>query len=277
MARGVPGRPQQLRLGRQAHEDCRKPDCRAGDKDTGGALPALFQPFIHDQVICLAAPALAIFGADGQVRGIGAQGVYVADRRVLRMLVLRVGGDEPEPIGCMLTGPGVARMVSVHRSGDELTPDPVVILERVRDMRTLKEQLSVRNRGRHPVTLDLDMEVAADFAPAFVIKVGDQSPACLPSLVPAGIRFHSSAGTVTVTAQPPPNVHDGHLRWRAEVAPGAEWTAERNARSAGCAVRPLVWAFSGMKDMALAVCPTRGGRTPPTRSCIGTAAGRERR
>ena len=193
----------------------------------------MFQPFIHDQVICLAAPALAIFGADGQVRGIGAQGVYVADRRVLRTLVLRVGGEEPEPIGCTLTGPGAARVVSVHRSGDEPTPDPVVILERVRDMRTLKEQLSVRNRGRHPVTLDLDMEVAADFASTFVIKVGDQSPACLPSLVPAGIRFHSSAGTVTVTAQPPPDVHDGHLRWRAEVAPGAEWTAELHVATQG--------------------------------------------
>ena len=70
----------------------------------------------------------------------------------------------------MLTGPGAARVVSVYRSGDEPTPDPVVILEQVRDMRTLKEQLSVRNRGRHSVTLNLDMEVAADFAPTFVIK-----------------------------------------------------------------------------------------------------------
>ena len=57
----------------------------------------MFQPFIHDQVICLAAPALALFGADGQVRGIGAQGVYVADRRIVRTFVLRVGGEEPEP------------------------------------------------------------------------------------------------------------------------------------------------------------------------------------
>ena len=89
--------------------------CRAGDKDTGGALPALFQPFVHDQVICLAAPALAIFGADGQVRGIGAQGVDVADRRVLRMLVLRVCGEEP--ISCVLTGPGAARVVSVYMVG----------------------------------------------------------------------------------------------------------------------------------------------------------------
>src|SRR5689334_12485825 len=127
------------------------------------------------------------------------------------MLVLRVGGEEPEPISCVLTGPGTARMVSVHRSGDEPTPDPVVMLERVRDLRTLKEQLSVRNRGHHPVVLDLDMEVAADFAHTFVIKVGDQAPACPSSPVPAGIRFYSSAGTVTVTAQPPPDVRGGHL------------------------------------------------------------------
>jgi hypothetical protein len=40
-----------------------------------------------------------------------------------------------------------------------------VTVERVRDMRALNEQLSVHNRGRDPVTLDLDMEVAADLAP----------------------------------------------------------------------------------------------------------------
>ena len=193
----------------------------------------MFQPFIHDQITCLAAPALALFGADGQVRGIGAQGVYVADRRILRTLVLRVGGEEPEPVSCVLTGVGAARVVSVHRTGDEPTPDPVVILERVRDMRALKEQLSVRNCGRHLVTLDLDMEVAADFAPTFVIKVGDHAPACPPSPVPAGIRFHSSAGAVTVTAQPPPDVRGGHLRWRAEVAPGAAWTAELQVSAEG--------------------------------------------
>lgn len=193
----------------------------------------MFQPFIHDQVICLAAPALALFGADGQVRGIGAQGLYVGDRRILRTLVLRVGGEEPEPISCVLIGSGVARVVSVHRTGDEPTPDPVVILERVRDMRTLKEQLSVHNRGSYPVVLDLEMEVAADFAPTFVIKAGDQTPACPPSPVPDGIRFYSSVGTVTVTAQPPPDVRGGQLRWRAEVTPGARWTAELHISTEG--------------------------------------------
>jgi hypothetical protein len=193
----------------------------------------LFQPFIHDQVICLAAPALALFGADGQVRGIGAQGLYVGDRRLLRTLVLRVGGEEPEPISCVLIGSGVARVVSVHRTGDEPTPDPVVILERVRDMRTLKEQLSVHNRGSYPVVLDLEMEVAADFAPTFVIKAGDQTPACPPSPVPDGIRFYSSVGTVTVTAQPPPDVRGGQLRWRTEVTPGARWTAELHISTEG--------------------------------------------
>jgi glycogen debranching enzyme len=117
-------------------------------------------------------------------------------------------------------------VVSVYRSGDEPTPDPVVIVERVRDMRALNEQLSVVNRSRHPVTLDLDMEVTADLAPTFGIKVGDESPACPPSPVQDGIRFNSSAGTVTVTGQPPPAVRGGHLCWRAEVAPSARWTGE---------------------------------------------------
>ena len=185
----------------------------------------LFQPFIHNQVICVAAPTVAIFGVDGQIRGTGAQGLYLADSRIISTLVVRINGYEPEPISCALTGPSVARIVSVYRSGDEPTPDPIVILEQVRDMQALTERLSLRNRGRHHVTLDLDVEIAADFAPTFVIKTGGRNPACPSSPVQAGIRFRDPGGTVTITAHPRPEAERGHLRWRTELDPGATWTA----------------------------------------------------
>jgi hypothetical protein len=53
---------------------------------------------VHDAVICVAAPALALSGADGQVRGTGNHGFYEQDRRLLSRLVLRVDGREPEPV-----------------------------------------------------------------------------------------------------------------------------------------------------------------------------------
>jgi glycogen debranching enzyme len=206
-------------------------------------MSALLQPFIHDQVVCVAAPAVAIFGLDGQIHGAGAQGFYVADRRIISTLVVRLNGHEPEPISCALTRPGAARIVSVHRSGDEPTPDPVVLLEQVRDMRALTERLSLFNHGRCPVTLDLDVEIASDIASTFVIKAGGRNPACLSSPVQAGIRFRDPNGTVTITAQPRPEAESGHLRWRAELDPGATWTVELNVTVEGI-TSPVVQAGS---------------------------------
>lgn len=203
----------------------------------------LFQPFIHNQVICLAAPAVAIFGVDGQIRGTGAQGLYLADSRIISTLVVRLNGYEPEPISCALTEPNVARIVSVYRGGDEPTPDPVVILEQVRDIRALTERLSLRNHGRHPVMLDLDVEIAADFAPTFVIKTGGRNQTCPSSPVHAGIRFRDPSGSVTITAHPRPEIERGHLHWRIELDPGATWTTTLTVAIEGVTA-PVVRASS---------------------------------
>ena len=206
-------------------------------------MSASLQPFIHDQMVCVAAPAVAIFGIDGHIRGVGAQGFYLADRRIISILIVRLNGHEPAPICCALTRPGAARIVSVHRSGDESTPDPVVILEQVRDMQALTERLSLRNHGRCPVTLHLDVEIASDIAPTFVIKTGGRNPACPSSLVQAGIRFRDPNGTVTITAHPRPETESGHLSWQVELDPGANWTAELNVAVEGVTA-PVVRAAS---------------------------------
>ena len=110
-------------------------------------------------------------------------------------------------------------------------------------MRALTERLSLRNHGRCPVTLDLGIEIAADLAPMFVVKAGGQNPASPSSPVRAGIRFADPNGTVTITAQPWPDVESGHLRWRAEVDPGAVWTVELDVAFEGIAA-PVVRAGS---------------------------------
>ena len=56
------------------------------------------QPLLHDLTAAVHAPVSALSGHDGQVRGQGVQGVFYADCRVLSEAVLRVDGQEPEPV-----------------------------------------------------------------------------------------------------------------------------------------------------------------------------------
>ena len=53
------------------------------------------QPFLHDQVVLVSAPTMAICPPSGQLDGAGAGGLYTADRRVLSVLRVQVGGAEP--------------------------------------------------------------------------------------------------------------------------------------------------------------------------------------
>src|SRR6266571_8965577 len=57
------------------------------------------QPLLHDVVLCVAAPAFTASPRDGQLRGVGADGFYDHDRRLLRTLCLLLDGREPEPFG----------------------------------------------------------------------------------------------------------------------------------------------------------------------------------
>ena len=56
------------------------------------------QPYLHDLLACVRAPALVLTGPDGQLRAGGVQGGYLADRRILSRSVLTVAGAEPAPI-----------------------------------------------------------------------------------------------------------------------------------------------------------------------------------
>ena len=57
------------------------------------------QPFLHELVACVRAPTCVLSGADGQIRHLGAQGMFHADVRHLAELVVAVDGVEPAVVG----------------------------------------------------------------------------------------------------------------------------------------------------------------------------------
>lgn len=186
------------------------------------------QPFLHDLVCTLAAPAFGFSGGDGQIRGCGVQGYYVADRRVLSQLTLAVDGLEPVAIHHELLSGGRAIFMSTPRGLGDNGPDPSVIVERVRDLRDgrLTETLTVRSYARQDVQGRLSIAVATDLAQLSGIKSGrPQLPEVAPVALKSGLRWSGPGGLrVTLTAQPAPDEIDaggGELGWNIDLCRGA--------------------------------------------------------
>jgi glycogen debranching enzyme len=183
---------------------------------------------VHDAVICVAAPALALSGADGQVRGTGNHGFYEQDRRLLSRLVLQVDGREPEPILGRTVTASTARFVGIVRAADSTSPDPEMTVDRVRDASAGSELIRVSNFRRVPMTLAVDVGVGTDLAEVSAVS-GGHSPGEAPARRTAnGLRWESPDDglAVTVTAGPRPETVDpgtGRLGWTVHLEPGAAW------------------------------------------------------
>lgn len=172
------------------------------------------QPFLHDQVILVSAPMMAICPPSGQIDGTGAGGLFTADRRVLSVLRVEVDGREPEPIHAELDAGNAARFVAGLRYTGAPTPDLVLRLERRRTIadrptgQVLTETLTLTNVGRSELHRRVTVELGCDFADVFSVKDGDARP--VDGIVSAsddGLTFtaHDVPGwSVTVHATPAP-------------------------------------------------------------------------
>jgi glycogen debranching enzyme len=187
------------------------------------------QPLLHDKVICLAAPALAISGADGQIRGgPAADGFYVQDRRVLCRLVVRVDDREPEPISTQVLTTRQARFVAIHRSAEDPNQDPVIIVDRLLDAGG-QETVTLRNTGAASRELRLTIELGCDLTPMFLVKQGRSGPLLAADMDRPAVQWtFAEDGTrvaVTTTGPEPFDRAEPHvLRWNARLEPRGTWS-----------------------------------------------------
>ena len=137
------------------------------------------QPALHDLVTCLASPTTVLSARDGQLRGCGAHGAYVADVRVLSRAELTIEGAEPEPVASAAAGPDGAEFLAVLRSlGDDI-PDPTVWVRRRRTARPTgcDETITLVNVTDTEVRAAVELALAGDLAEIETVKVGSQGPA----------------------------------------------------------------------------------------------------
>lgn len=180
------------------------------------------QPYLHEHLTCVGAPAIWLSRRSGQVRD-GVDGLYVRDRRVLSRLVVTVDGREPEPLSATLVDARTARFVGVVRGLGDPGTDPTVTLHRRRVVEPGggTETLTLTNRARVVVEAVVAVTVAADLAAMGTVKAGD--PVTVEVTATADGWRADDGATVRLVADPAPD--GGTLRWRVAVPPRGEWTA----------------------------------------------------
>ncbi|MFJ8045340.1 glycogen debranching N-terminal domain-containing protein [Kitasatospora sp. NPDC096147] len=176
----------------------------------------------------MSAPAMAISGLDGQLRGQALHGFYRSGVRALARMELRLGGMEPLSLQGTLTSAAEARFVGAVRVPGDPDPDPALTVERLRHANGV-ETVTVRNTGLRPARIPLEITLGTDLGQLAEISAG-QRLADLPGQVQsAGLRWAGPQHSATVAARPSPHAvlaGAGVLRWDLEVQPGARWSVE---------------------------------------------------
>jgi glycogen debranching enzyme len=228
---------------------------KSGAAEGGRAATSgrLRQPYLHDVVTAVRAPALAISGADGQIRA-GVDGIYQADRRLLNTMIVRADGHEPEPVRAANVAADQVQFIGVLRELGDDGADPTVTLERARRLSTTGavETIAIITHARNPITTTLDVELACDLAGLAQVKSG-RSAAPLPATADQdGLTWSGSHGErVTVVVAPSPSTMDvasGRMSWDVALDPGERVEITLTTMLAGGAeavVRPADGRLSG--------------------------------
>ena len=167
------------------------------------------QPVLHNLVTCLRAPTTVLSAADGQLRGVGAQGVLVADVRVIATALLTVGApevpaelaEEPEFVAMATHGADLVEFISVIRTPWHRVPDPAVWIRRHRRAVPLgcAESITVSSVLDEPIELAVRLRLATDLAGIWAVRAGRSVPGSRWRLTDGGAEIPHSSVSVAVS------------------------------------------------------------------------------
>ncbi|MFG2868774.1 glycogen debranching N-terminal domain-containing protein [Streptomyces sp. NPDC048338] len=208
------------------------PASGVGTSSAGTARPGDL-PAVHDAIICVALPALAVCAEHGQLTGHGLEGVYLAGRRLLSRCVLRIAGREPVPLRGRRAAADRAVFTGVLRTAADAGPDPGLTVERTRAADGT-ERIVLRSSAARPLRLPVEIALATDLADLGAVAAGLPGPELAPSVHGTGLRWTTADGRyAAVTADPPPVdalAAAGLLRWEIELEPGDALSIEVRVR-----------------------------------------------
>ncbi|MFI9582798.1 glycogen debranching N-terminal domain-containing protein [Streptomyces sp. NPDC052236] len=198
-------------------------------------------PPVHNTLICVALPSLAMSPWHGQLTGQGLEGVYRSGRRLLSRCQLRVAGREPAAVQGGMVGADRARFISVVRTPADAGPDPGICVERSRDAHGT-DRITLRSSAGRSLRLPVEIALGTDLAVLGAVAAGCPGPELPASVHDSGLRWSAGPGVnAAVTVDPPPKdalASAGLLRWELELPPGTSRTIELRVRAAPPAPPP---------------------------------------
>lgn len=211
--------------------------------------PGRWQPYLHELLTAVRAPAFALSEPDGQLGARpGATGIYLNDRRIISASLVAVAGAELSPILGETTGADGSRSLLVARGLGDSGADPTVWLERRRQLHGegADETFELHSAARQPVRTSLTVRLACDLADLPAVKSGLAGEPVAPIPVAGGLRWQGPDGTeVSVYSNPPAVVAGDQLAWDVELLAGLPVRLELSYRVAGEPVPPVAIAPSG--------------------------------
>jgi glycogen debranching enzyme len=198
------------------------------------------EPWLIGTVLAVDAPTLAISAPDGQIAEtdlLGHRtlfGYYDQDRRVLSRAELTVNGERPEYLGHRLLGASSSKHVSLVRTPEDLTPDPVLLVERIHRAGQ-GETITVVNRDSRSRRLSIRLVVAADLADISEVRRGLLVSPAEFKQENGSLHWSDSVDETHVTLRPRLRADkitwigkgtSAELLWEPELDPGQSWTTE---------------------------------------------------
>ncbi len=182
------------------------------------------QPLLHDLATAVAAPALVLSAADGQIGTSpgGVSGWYVDDVRLLSRLELTLAHSDIELVRADVTGTDEHSFAYVARCLGDRQPDPTVLLERRRRLHPdrLEETVRVTSTALEPVHTTLTLVLEADLLPMPVVKRGTVAEPVAATVADAGLAFGDDDRGLVVVAGEGGRVLPGSISWDVRLGPG---------------------------------------------------------
>ena len=131
------------------------------------------QPWLHQLSVCVDGNVAALSDHAGQIHGLGAEGIYVDDRRIVNLLLVTLDGEQASPVAHTSSGAASDFLASARHLGN-LGADPTVELRRHRRVIRMGvvERIVVASRASAPVVTQLLVRVAGDGADISTVKSG---------------------------------------------------------------------------------------------------------
>jgi hypothetical protein len=147
------------------------------------------QPFLHDAVVVLRAPAQAWSRPDGTMGSAPIDGIAFSDVRVVSGFRLTVAGQPGEHVGTLTDSASRVRFMTAHRSLDAKGADPDVrgTLTRTARPDGVSHEFELMTRLARPVEVDVVIELDTDLTDLQEIKNG------MPTSGPAAVELEEAS------------------------------------------------------------------------------------